>query len=189
MKNPLHKMRSLDIFINSLAVKDYQEIKGHLYSSEPNHINFLSFDLHIQNLNSVFQKTTLNRDLLSLKSYAGNKKWKDDLDSILLKKSFEALILTDLNRNILWVNDGFSKMTGYSKDYAMHKSPSFLQGRETSEETRTRIKTKLKSNKPFTEIIINHRKDNTTYKCELHIFPLKENNQTTHFLALERQIA
>jgi PAS domain S-box-containing protein len=189
MKNPLHKMRSLDIFINSLSSNSYKEIKKSLKKDEPDPVNLLSFDLHLQNLNAVLQKTALESDLLSLKSYAENKKWKHDVEPILLKHSFEALILTDINRKILWVNDGFSKMTGYSKNYAIDKSPSFLQGKNTSEKTKARIKKRLKADKPFKEIIINHRKDNTTYKCELHIFPLKEKNKTTHFLALERQIA
>ena len=189
MKPTLNRMKSLDIFINSLSVDDYKEIKSSLVEDDTLHVNMLSFDLHIQNLEAVVKRSTIQNDLQLLKRYAENKNWNEDIETILLKNSFEALILTDLNRNILWVNDGFSKMTGYSKEYALHKSPSFLQGKETSEETRKRIKKKLKENKPFKEIIINHRKDNTSYKCELHVFPLKNNNKTTHFLALERQIA
>ncbi len=188
MKNPISLMKSLDIFINSLCVKEYEEIKGNLYDNNNRHVNLLSFDFHLQNLNSILKKKEVQEDIQSLKQIARRESWKNNIEDILSKYAFEALILTDINRNILWVNEGFSKMTGYDKSDAIHNSPSFLQGSQTSEATRKRIREKLKQNKPFKEIIINHRKDNSTYKCELHIFPLY-NEKTTHFLALERQIA
>ncbi|CAL2055829.1 PAS domain-containing protein [Tenacibaculum sp. 190524A05c] len=189
MKNPISLMKSLDLFINSLCVEEYEEIKGYLKEEESNPLNLLSFDFHVQNLNSILKKKSIQSDIQALKHIAKGEAWIKTIEPILTKNSFEALILTDINRSILWVNEGFSKMTGYPRNYALKKSPVFLQGRETSEATRKRIREKLQKNKPFKEVIINHRKDNTTYKCELHIFPLMHNDKTTHFLALERQIA
>ncbi len=182
-------MKSLDLFINSLNVEDYKEIKGYLKTEENKPVSLLSFDFHVQNFNSILKKKTIQSDIQTLEHLAKGETWKNTIKSVLTENPFEALILTDINRSILWVNEGFSKMTGYPKNYALKKSPIFLQGSKTSEATRKRIREKLEDNKPFKEVIINHRKDNSTYKCELHIFPLKHNGKTTHFLALEKQIA
>ncbi|SNR16943.1 PAS domain-containing protein [Tenacibaculum jejuense] len=189
MKNAITEMKSLDILVDSLSTKQYEGIKTSLISNNRTRINMLSFDIHLQNYNFLCEESSLKKDIFSLKHLAKKYTWENNVEHILSKNSFEALILTDINRNILWVNDGFSKMTGYPKNYAIRKTPSFLQGRSTSAEVRERIKQKLQLGNPFKEVIINHKKDKTEYKCEIHIFPLKDNNQVTHFLALEKQIA
>ncbi|WP_442265591.1 PAS domain-containing protein [Tenacibaculum sp. ZS6-P6] len=189
MRNGITKMKSLDIYLNSLSKSKYEEIKPLLVDKNKARINMLSFDLHIQNYHSLLKSSSLQKDIFSLKNIASSFSWESNIESILTKNSFEALILTDIDRNILWVNDGFSKMTGYPKNYAVRKTPSFLQGRSTSAEVRERIRQKLQLGNPFKEVIINHKKDKTEYKCELHIFPLKDKNEVTHFLALEKQIA
>lgn len=189
MKNAITEMKSLDIYVNSLSQKKYENIKPLLVNKDKARINMLSFDIHAQNYNFLLEESSIQSDIFSLKNVAKNFSWKSNIESILTKNSFEALILTDIDRNILWVNDGFSKMTGYPKNYAVRKTPSFLQGRSTSAEVRERIRQKLQLGNPFKEVIINHKKNKTEYKCELHIFPLKDKNEVTHFLALEKQIA
>lgn len=148
----------------------------------------LSWDLSGLGYFNTIEELQKEQDLATLKRFASKYKWKHQLDQIILENTYEALVLTDLTRNILWVNDGFTEMTGYSKNNALHNTPSFLQTQETSEESRDTIRKKLKGNKPFKAIIINKKKDNTLYKCELHIFPLIH-DKTTHFLALETQVA
>ena len=103
------------------------------------------------------------------------------------KNDYEALIITDKNQNIIWVNDGFSKMTGYPKKEALNKTPKFLQGEKTSAETKKKIWQNILLDKPFKEVIINYKKDQTPYKCEVKILPLY-NKQTTHYIAFERKI-
>ena len=109
-------------------------------------------------------------------------------DKIIHKNDYEAIIATDLNRKIIWVYNGFSEMTGYSKRLALDKTPTFLQGEKTSSKTKERIRQKLKLNKPFKEVIINYKKDKTPYRCEVQIIPLYKDG-TTHFMALEKQVS
>ena len=78
-------------------------------------------------------------------------------------------------------------MTGYSKKFAINKTPNFLQGENTLKTTKKRIRTKLELLKPFTEVITNYRKDKTPYKCEVKIIPLYK-EKVTHFLAIERKV-
>jgi PAS domain S-box-containing protein len=122
-----------------------------------------------------------------VKAFAEKENWKNEIDAIFNDTDFEALIITDADQKILWVNDGFSEMTGYSKKYALNKKPYFLQGANTSAKSRKRIRTKLKSLQPFTEIITNYQKDNTPYECEVKIIPMF-NEGITHYLAIEKKV-
>ncbi|WP_075344422.1 PAS domain-containing protein [Tenacibaculum agarivorans] len=189
MNHALDNMKSLDIYVDSIAQEEYEKIKDLLYPESKINANLLSFEFHLQNLDKLFKGASVNKDIFSLNYFSKTLSWKNNIEKILTQNPFEALVLTDINRNILWVNDGFTTMTGYPKNYAINKTPSFLQGKSTSQQTRTRIRKKLTTGLPFKEVIINHRKDQTTYKCEIHIFPLTKNNEVTHFLALEKQIA
>ena len=111
----------------------------------------------------------------------------NNIDEIFKDHTFETIVLTSKQQEIIWVNDGFKKMTGYSKNFAINKTPSFLQGAETCEKTKQRIRKKLQSNKPFTDLVINYKKDQTTYECEITVFPL-HNKDTTHYIALEKAV-
>ena len=140
-------------------------------------------DFYFRNLENA-QKQSEARELSSL---AKKHHWKNNIDDIINSHQYEAIIVTDIHQKIIWVNDGFTQMTGYSKNFALKKSPSFLQGPGTSLRTRKRIRKKIKNNKPFKEVILNYKKDQTSYECEVKIIPLY-NNETTHYIALERKV-
>ncbi len=151
-------------------------------------VPLLSWDISSLGFFKKLEDLQREQDLVDLEHLASKYCWKDQLQEIIFNNTYEALVLTDLNKRILWVNDGFTEMTGYPKSKAIHNTPSFLQSDETTEDSKNFIRKKLKNNKPFKAVILNRRKNNSVYKCELHIFPLVD-KKTTHFLALEREIA
>jgi PAS domain S-box-containing protein len=128
-------------------------------------------------------------DLKKIKSFAKIHGWENNIETLFKSFDFSAVILTDKNKNINWVNDGFTNMTGYSKKEALEKTAGFLQGPKTSKKKKAEIEFKLKENKPFKTTLINYRKNKSIYTCEVYIFPLyNKANKTTHFLALEREM-
>lgn len=149
----------------------------------------LCWDIYTQfSLGNAYLNTSSvkSQEIAKLSNFASQFKWQNDIKSILNTNNYEALVLTDISKKILWVNDGFSKMTGYSKEFAKDKNPTFLQGK-ASLEKRDVIRKKLASELPFKEVIINYKKDGTPYDCEIYIIPLKADT-TTHYLALERAV-
>jgi len=112
----------------------------------------------------------------------------NDINKAFEINDYEALIITDSNQNIIWVNNGFTQMTGYSKTFALNKTPRFLQGDKTSIYAKKRIRQNISKNKPFREVIVNHKKDGSTYKCEVKILPLFNKNETTHYMAFEKRV-
>lgn len=149
----------------------------------------LCWDIYAMHLTA--QATNFNREaeLDILKAFKEKFNWLLDIEKIFTNKDFEALILTDNNQHIQWVNKGFTKMTGYPANYVKGKKPNFLQGEGSSEQTKRSIRKNLNSGKQFKEQIINYKKDGTPYNCEIEIFPIKDNNnKTIHHLAIEKKI-
>jgi PAS domain S-box-containing protein len=183
MNRKLSEMASLDISLSTLNKVNDENIEP----SKGNVMPLLSWDIFRQYDYLMQDKLQLEKDIDFVKAYANKAKWKNELNVIFENKDFEALVITDLNEKIVWVNNGFTKMTGYTEKEALDKTPVFLQGKNTSVTKRKSIRKKLDKLEPFTEIITNYRKDNSPYECEVKIFPLYT-NEVTHFIALEKEV-
>ena len=92
--------------------------------------------------------------------------------ALVASKTENAVILVDKNDVIEWVNDGFTRITGYSSEESIGKAVYFLRGQNTSPQTAARILEKLKLKKPFTEEILNYKKDGSPIWLSLNITPI-----------------
>lgn len=109
---------------------------------------------------------------------------------MVAQETDNAVIVTDRNGSIEWVNGGFKRITGYSFDEVKGKKPgSFLQGEATDPETVQRIRKQLKENEPFVEEILNYTKQGKEYWLELRITPvLNDEGEVDKYVALETDI-
>lgn len=187
MSHNLSDMMCLDVYLSNIKPDEYNKIKHLIKPSGARIMPLQSWDVYSENYSEKLNQAKKQSDIEKIKSFAKKYNWENNFNTIFKQHDFEALVLTDLNQKIIWVNEGFTTMTGYSKKFATNKSPAFLQGKLTSTKTKQNIRVNLKINQPFTEVIINYKEDNTPYKCEVTIFPLYS-NRTTHFIALEKQI-
>lgn len=129
-----------------------------------------------------------NLDINELSGISEKKGWIFDWN-YLSDQAYDAIVVTDTNRKILWVNDGFKEMTGYPKSFALGRSPTFLQGKETQEASRTEIRNKLSAGDSFTQQVVNYKQDQSPYICEITVYPVKnKHREIAAFLALEREI-
>ncbi|RME98074.1 MAG: helix-turn-helix domain-containing protein [Bacteroidetes bacterium] len=98
-----------------------------------------------------------------------------------------AVILTDKTRKIIWVNDDFTVITGYTYDEVIGKIPGdVLQGPKTEQEAIEEIRRGLRALKPVKSAITNYRKNGQAYLCKLVIHPVfSEHRQLTNFIAFE----
>ena len=188
MKNNLSDMMGLDMYLASLSKPELGKIQKYLKPSKKLVPPLLCWDIWYPHYQEMLNKAKIDSDLKALRKYSKKLNWRFDLDKTLNAFPYEALVLTDETKTILWVNNGFSEMTGYSKSKAINRSPSFLQGEKTSEKAKERLSQKIRLQKPFKEEIINYRKNGEIYNCEIRIFSLAGDN-SLHFLALEREVA
>ena len=88
-----------------------------------------------------------------------------------------SVLITNAERRIEYVNPGFTKLTGYSHDEVVGKSPGeLLQGPNTSKETIARIRGYLNEGKSFYEEILNYTKAGEPYWISLAINPIFDKN-------------
>ena len=186
MKKNFMNMQSLDIYLSSLSLEESRVIENEIRASEIKLMPLRSWDIYndyySRQLVIIRQQNSIN----TFKELAAKFEWTNDLDAIFKGKSFDALVVTNKKAKIEWVSEGFTEMTGYSSTYAINRTPHFLQGEETDPAALERIRYKLAKDEPFTEVLVNYKKDKSTYKCEINVIPLKTQN-TTHYLALERK--
>jgi transcriptional regulator with PAS, ATPase and Fis domain len=187
MKNNLASMMCLDLFIASQEEKEYEAIKELITPLKSIQAPIIGFDFYIDYFATEMDKLNREKDISIIKDFANKFQWSNNLDEIFKDETFETIVLTNKKQEILWVNEGFKKMTGFSKSFALKKTPAFLQGANTCKETSERIRENIRINRPFKEIVLNYKQDKTPYKCEIKVFPLFYKD-TTHYIALEKAI-
>lgn len=98
-----------------------------------------------------------------------------------------AVILTDPQQRIIWVNDDFTSITGYSLGEAIGRIPGkILQGPKTEPEVIERIRKAIQQRIPWRDQLTNYRKNGEPYPCKLVIHPVFDRNQElTNFIAFE----
>ncbi|MFT6559503.1 diguanylate cyclase [Sneathiella sp.] len=90
---------------------------------------------------------------------------------------------------IVYVNDAFTDLTGYTAKEVIGKNPRFLQRDETDPETRKRVRDALIANEPSREEILNFSKSGHRYWLDMNIVPLKnEFGEISYFAAIERDV-
>jgi PAS domain S-box-containing protein len=101
-------------------------------------------------------------------------------------KADVSVVITDNKRVIIWVNDQFSQMTGYTLEEVRGKKPALLQGRNTERPAVTRIREALNKKVHFHDRITNYRKNGEEYTCALTIHPIFDLDGTlSNFVAFE----
>jgi|GEM_PF-2335014 methyl-accepting chemotaxis protein len=101
-----------------------------------------------------------------------------------------AVVITDPDGKVIYVNQGFEKLAGYRLEEVKGTKPGDrLQGADTSEETRRRIRQHLDARKPFYDEILNYHKNGEPYWISLAINPIfNDVGKLTNFVALEADV-
>ena len=109
--------------------------------------------------------------------------------SLVANETDNAVIISNAEGLIEYVNSGFEKLTGWKLDEVKGKKPgSFLQGKETDPRTVDVIRQRIKNREAFYDEILNYRKDGTPYWTSLSINPVFENNKLVNFIAVQADI-
>tara|TARA_B100000886_G_scaffold286231_1_gene210736 strand:- start:552 stop:1067 length:516 start_codon:yes stop_codon:yes gene_type:complete len=157
--------------------------------SKKNFLPLASFDIHLENYQSLVNEFRRNNDISHIKSIL-NDSWTTELTKKVFQEDYDAIVLTDTKQKILWVSNGFRDMTGYSKKYAVGKRPSFLQGKETSKSVKSQISEELFYNHTFSGSLLNYRKNGEPYLCQISIFPIYDaKERLDNFIAFEKEIS
>ena len=90
---------------------------------------------------------------------------------------------------ILYANESYLKMSGYTLEEVVGKTPRIMQGPETDLAVREQIHKSLKRWKPIVAELINYTRDGTPFWVELSIVPVAdEKGWYTHWVSIQRDI-
>lgn len=143
--------------------------------------------------------TSINRDsnqnlygIAILRDFTKDKLAQDELKrlSLVASQSTNIIVITNASREVEWVNDAFTKLTGYTKEEVIGKNPgTFLQGPLTSKRDLERIHEGLLSGKPFKAEVYNYSKSGHGYWVEVYITPTYgEKGELQSYIAVENDI-
>ena len=102
---------------------------------------------------------------------------QDELAKLSLVASYtdNFVIITDREGRIEWVNQAFTKKTGYTNEEATGYKPGhLLQGPDTDLETVARISRLLKEARSFEVEILNYTKFGQPYWSRIHVTPIRD---------------
>ena len=145
-----------------------------------------SFSYHLENYNGLIKDFRKNNDVSRIGSMLKDC-YTSELTNKIYQYDYDALVLTDISQNILWVNDGFKNMTGYNKKFAIGKKPSFLQGEKTSTIVKKQLRESLAFNHTYCGSIINYRRNGELYLCQITILPIYNlDEKLKYYMAIEK---
>ncbi|TDF37317.1 response regulator [Alteromonadaceae bacterium M269] len=100
-----------------------------------------------------------------------------------------AMVITDVEGRIKWVNAGFSRISGYTMADALGKRPGhFLQGEETDQTTVTEMREAIQNRQPFNVDIINYHKNGEPYWVKITSKPQYLDGKLEGFIAIQVDI-
>lgn len=101
----------------------------------------------------------------------------------------EADIVDEPGLQIVYVNEAFTRMTGYSLQEALGRNPRLMQGAKTDRTVLDTIRAALEKFEPVVVELINYRKNGSEYWVELSLVPLMdETGCYTHWVSVQRDI-
>lgn len=118
---------------------------------------------------------------------------KIDHERSMMAGAFESthlgLVITDAKRHVLYANQGFQALSGYSlTDVKGQNLGRFLQGKKTSQNTVKKVRDALNDGKDVDCIILNYTKDKTPYWNRLIITPIFRNGKLVNFVGVQQDV-
>jgi PAS domain S-box-containing protein len=139
---------------------------------------------HSKNENSFNELKNLVENLISQR----------DLLESAVRNDYDSILITELNLEkpgpkIVYVNDGFTRMTGYSREEAIGNTPRMLQGEKTDRAVLDKLKTRLMEGQSFFGHTVNYRKDGSEFINQWDIHPLTNaKGEITHWVSYQHDI-
>ncbi|MFQ5593450.1 MAG: PAS domain S-box protein [Anaerolineae bacterium] len=137
---------------------------------------------------------TIDRDtvmLVVVRDITGRKQAEERLrlQGAALEAAANAIVITDREGVILWVNPAFSRLTGYSPEEALGQTPRLLKSEEQTPSFYRHLWETIMAGDVWRGQLINRRKDGSLYIDEQTITPLLNGSgEVSHFIAIKQDI-
>jgi diguanylate cyclase (GGDEF)-like protein/PAS domain S-box-containing protein len=116
-------------------------------------------------------------------------KQQQELLARALESAANAILITDRDGHILWLNDAMCRLCGYSKQEVLGLTPHlFYSGQQDAAFYRDLWETIL-AGRPWQGVMVERRKDGTRYTVSQVITPLVDaSGAITHFISIQHDV-
>ena len=115
---------------------------------------------------------------------------EQDTLSLVATKTDNYLMISDKDDRIEWINEGFTRLTGYTPEEVIGKNPpDVLRGEYTDTEAAERIDKKAKEKKPYSAEILNYNENGDPIWMFFNVTPLlNEQGEITRYITVGSDI-
>lgn len=111
---------------------------------------------------------------------------KNANDSVIIT---EAIPIDESGPRILYVNEAFTRMTGYTADEVIGQPPKFLHGPDSEKEELDKLTHAMQEWKSCEITVLNYKKNGDEFWNEISVSPVSDQNgQFTHWIAIVRDV-
>lgn len=107
-------------------------------------------------------------------------------DAVLIT---EAEPINEPGPRIIYVNDAFTKMTGYDRDEVLGLTPRLLQGPESDRAELNKLKKALEAWQPCEVELVNYKKNGEKFWTNISIVPVADSKGFfTHWISIQKNV-
>ena len=176
-----------------------KKISEHIKAGEP-------FTAEVLNYKKSGEKFWLFKEVTPIRNEAGEvtkfiaiqnditerKKAEAELHklSLIASKTSNGAIITDAAGRTEWINEGFTRNTGYTLAEMLGKKPGeLLHGPDTDPAEVNRIRQKIKEQVPFNSMLINYKKSGESLWISMDVSPVFDDaGNLVQYIALQKDI-
>ena len=110
--------------------------------------------------------------------------------ALVAHNTTNSVLIADVDQQIIWVNDGFTRISGYTLEEVRGKKVGYsLEGPKVDQKAKTRLQYSLDNKLSFKEEFLSYTKNGTPLWLEVDCQPLfDENNVHIGFMSIENDI-
>jgi len=106
-----------------------------------------------------------------------------------LEQVDEGIMITDAEANIRYVNQAFSRITGYSPETMDAQNARILKDGQTEHSVYATMWQTIRSGRSWRGRVANRRRDGSEYQAELSVSPIRNSDrEITHYIAVHKDI-
>ncbi len=96
----------------------------------------------------------------------------------------------DPERPLVYVNDAFAQLTGYSSDDILGRNCRFLQGADSDQRAVSEMREALTAGRDLRTVLRNYRKDGTPFWNEVHLSAVRDDTgRITHYIGYQSDVS
>ncbi len=110
--------------------------------------------------------------------------------ALVASKTNNSVIITNEKGTVEWVNDAFTRITGYTSDEIIGKKPGeLLQGPGTDPDAISYMRSSLAAAHPFKQTIFNYDKSGKPFWNQIEVQPIfDDEGHLTNFIVIEQDV-